>query len=193
MKPSRQRKVIVGLLAAALSALAVDRVFLGSGATAPETAAASGSIIVGDGGDDANANASAESSARASLRPSLAQVAERLNQLAADRALDPTKMRDGFAPSEKWIAPKVTIKPAARADAPSVTPAEAFAREHKLLGVVLDQTTGGAAILTGRRVPLGRSVDGFELVRLTIRSAVFERDGIEVELKLPEPKADKGK
>jgi hypothetical protein len=183
MSSTKQRKVYVAVLGLALGGLAVDRLVLDGGATGPRDAAAA----IAAAGAPAPAAASPAGlntlvSPAASRGPTLAA---RLEHIGKEHRLDPMCIDDAFRPSLAWPKP---ASPAAsdRPKAAEVDPTQAFLKAHRLMAVV-QNTTGGAAIVNGRTLTVGMEIDGFKLVRITRRSATFEREGRSIELTLATP------
>jgi hypothetical protein len=74
------------------------------------------------------------------------------------------------------------------APAPPPTPVRDEAGEfqaHKLQAV-MKRTNGGIAIVDKKTVRVGQTFEGFRLVAVKDRSAIFRRGELRVELKLPE-------
>ena len=78
---------------------------------------------------------------------------------------------------------------AAAAAGPSAQQAEAeFRASHKLNGVSI-ANNGRVAIIDGRAMAVGQSVDGRTLVEVTDRSATFRSAGGDIVLNLPQKRA----
>jgi hypothetical protein len=181
MKLTRSQKIVLAVLAVAITALVVDRLFLASSATGPRQARAS-SADAAPAPPEADPVQAPEAAAAAEAAT---RFAERLEAAAERFELDPAAMRDGFTLEAAWREELAgPPEPVQQAEAePQPSPADQFAGAHTLTSVVLT-TKGGSAVVDGRVVPLGHDLDGFTLVRLTQNTAVFEADGEEVELRL---------
>jgi hypothetical protein len=103
------------------------------------------------------------------------ELAKGLRALAAERGIRPEEVADAFEPPSDWIV----LEP----DDPD-SPKERFRSEHLLGGTFVGERSH--AIVDRERLSLGESIDGFTLVSVGPRSALFERDGVEVELTLDE-------
>ncbi len=182
MTASRSRKIIFVILTVAVAALVVDRLVLAPSATGPKQAGAATPGVPEASETSPSPSPGAEAPAETSSGP---RLAERLQTVADRFELDPTALRDGFVPSETWLEDLVEAPPPSE---PKTAPnphaaADAFAENHTLTSVIMT-SQGGSAVVDGKVVPVGRTIDGFRLVRLTRRTAVFEADGEEVELSL---------
>lgn len=155
----RRQKAFVGLLIVGIGALAVDRVFL----RAPQTASA-----------EAPASLRAPSSPVAAApgqpqpaNPATAPLSERLRQMQAADQPRLAKLRDIFTLTASFAA-----QPAQDAAA-KVDPIEQFRRSHRVTATLLNGQRS-QAMVDGRFVTLGQSVDGFRLVSMNAQSATFE-------------------
>jgi hypothetical protein len=102
-------------------------------------------------------------------------VARRLRAVAG--GADPlTDLRDAFAPSAAWAA---DCRPAVDGAASD----EAFAADHKLSVVLFSAGgAGGSAVIAGRLVHVGQSIDGYCLTAVTPRTARLRGPDGDVEL-----------
>lgn len=174
---SRQRKVYVAILSLALGGLGVDRILLDGGATGPDASEASLSLTT-------NATGAAPVAAASAVSPTsrAKTLAGRLDKIAQSESFDLTQVEDAFRPASGWLKQEqAKAKPVVKVDE-----VEAFTNTHKLLALV-NNAHGGAAIINNQTVVLGKVVDGFTLIEVTKRSAIFEKDGRRVELSLPAP------
>jgi hypothetical protein len=143
-------------------------------------------VLLRPGGGPAAASADASDATRETVGdpgeappPPQSDVAAMLDEFASDNSLQVDSVRDLFALPGTWReAPKAT--PAAPPD-----PAALFCRAHRLNAVVLDEQTS-YILLDDRLMVPGQSLDGFTLVAVRARSAVFEREGRPVTLELQE-------
>lgn len=166
-------------------ALVVDRVFL-DGDSGPQSAAANANVthIV--------TNAPAVSTAMANTDDANIVLARRLDQLQQGEQFDLTAVPNAFEPSATWIKPQVQIiqRTKAQPQGSSFDPAKQFVSEHHLIAV-LGTGKGGTAIVNGKRWTVGNAVKGWTLSNITIRTAVFEKDGKQAVLQIAEPEVPK--
>lgn len=96
-------------------------------------------------------------------------VKERLQKAAGDATHDCADVPDVFCPSESWL-PKVVQAPAPKA--PEHDNGQAFLQTHKLQAVML---IGGSpkVIVNDKNLGIGQEIDGFKLIRVENRRAVF--------------------
>ncbi|HWA49613.1 MAG TPA: hypothetical protein VG742_15175 [Dongiaceae bacterium] len=182
MKVTPQQKILAAVLVVGAIALSADRLlFLNSSASADTTPAASEYALPA-----ATPTAAVSAGARLSPAPQLpaapapaASIAQRLRD-AAKAA--PTTGGDAFAFGECWRQ----AEPAAAApDNSGTLAAEQFKTTHHLTGVL----TGNGrpvAMIDGRIVPVGQSIDGYRLVDVSHRSATFELGQTQVTLPMSE-------
>jgi hypothetical protein len=182
MKLSRERKAYAGMLLLGLLALGTDRFIIGHPSTAgadeysaqPEAAPAVEAPIVPDGPVETAQSA----------RPQTLSVGQRLVQFAGT---DPEReLSDLFQLPPGW-RPQHHEPQVLRPSGQFLSPAEQFQR-RKLTGVLVETTGLGRrqAIVDGQAILLGQSLDGFRLVEVTQKSAVFEGDGRQVVLRVIE-------
>lgn len=179
MTLTKTQRIYVAILALAIGAFAVDRLFLRGG---PDEAQAAGPY-------------QSPSAMSRTPSPTAGPAGEILGLLAAlngDRA-DLSKLRSAFQPSAAWSAelvppaPEAPAAPAKSAPA-AATPAKAqalmqFAQNHHVMSIIRTDA-GGSALIDGRLINIGNKLDGFTLVELIDTAAIFESDAGRVELKL---------
>jgi hypothetical protein len=119
--------------------------------------------------------------------------------LKACEAIDIAEIPEAFQPSESWLQ-ALCPPPPADAEIPELLPvptgneppaddamailrARRFAKAHSLMSIIRT-SNGGTALVDGQLVQVGGKLDGFTLVSLTERGAVFEADGRQIELRL---------
>jgi hypothetical protein len=109
-------------------------------------------------------------------------LAERLR--AATPGSDQTS-RDVFALPACWRpAPKVAVASVATALAPKPQLfGETFRHEHHLVAVMIEAGTG-RAVVDGKLISIGGSIDGFRLVSLSQQAARFVRGNEQVSLSI---------
>lgn len=208
MKLTRERKVLLAVLALGALALLVDRLFLASGHTGPQHAAAE--VEVEAEPRAATARAEATQSAPSSSGPDDADqimqatmallrerddgplLNERLSETAKSHGVSPLNPRNAFEPPKAWIASGETNAepddPAPSSLQQAPTPAEQaqrFREQHRLRATMTERGTG-VAIIGLRALRLGDELDGFTLERIGERSAVFSSETVRVELKVAE-------
>jgi len=103
-------------------------------------------------------------------------LSERLRHAAAA-----APQRDPFAPTGVWLD---RIERKSREGKP--TPVDEFQKRHHLTAIMIGGHAN-IAIIDGKPVEPGQSVDGFRLTTLHNQSAEFESSGDKVILKLPIP------
>jgi hypothetical protein len=169
---TNQRKLSIAVLALAGGALLVDKFFLGT--SAPESARA----------DDAPAQLAAASPSTASIAQQ-ATVAKRLERLAPHGGT----INNAFAVPASW---RTAATPSAQG--PNIdTPAAAFVKEHHVAGLMRGGTDPARAMVNGKLISLGDSIDGGVLVEVNEVGAVFDVGGVRVQIALrPETKARDG-
>ena len=104
-----------------------------------------------------------------------ATVAQRLDKLVAGKDVGSEELRDPFSLPPSWsdIA-------GAKQQTP-VDPTGGFAHRHQLKAVVVREGQS-SALVDDTFLLVGQSLDGFTLVVIGPRSALFERDGRQVML-----------
>lgn len=172
MGTSNQRKLSIAVLVLAGGALLVDKLFLG--ASGPEAAKA----------DEAPAQAATALSVGTTSAPQLT-VAKRLERLAPHGG----PINNAFAVPASWR----TVAPS-NPQGPSIdTPAAAFVKEHHVAGLMRGGTDPARALVNGKLITLGDSIDGGVLVEVNDAGAVFDVGGVRVQIALrPETKAREG-
>jgi biotin carboxyl carrier protein len=167
MKLNTQKVVYLGILGLAAVAFAADRWVFGPAAASAQpvgagVAHAAPKIVAAGPSQDALAG--------------LASLSSRLTKAAGEDGVNLDQVKDVFRPSAVWAVKQVeTAKGASLADE--------FREKHQLLAV-MSGTRGGIAIINGKTVRKGQTIDGFRLTSVREKSAVFENaDGI-VELAL---------
>ncbi len=170
MALTKRQKTLIAVFFLGLIGLGVDRVFLRPQG-GPDAASA----------DSSDNYAVPLSPAREAPSPAAeAQdpgVGERLEQIWPDRELNTVEARDPFSLAGSWSDGKAT--------GPSATPesAEAFARAHPLAAVVVSGRQSYISI-DDRILKLGEQIEGYTLVSVGTKSAVFERQGERIVLEL---------
>lgn len=113
-------------------------------------------------------------------------LADRLNSAARSHHLQPSRVKDAFAPSPEWVGPKegkvVIAEVAPEVDSVEVKIRQ-FVKAHQLKGAIV-ASGRSIAIIDGNCISIGQQVDGFELKSVTADTAVLVCDGAEVVLRL---------
>jgi hypothetical protein len=165
MKLSKQQKTGLTLLAIALIALVVDRVFLGGGSVPAEASASPNEGPVEpvlEPVDRPEAD---------SPSPTI-RLIDRLETLWSQKDLDISQARNVFTLPASWRAEMLPAKPVDRplAKQDAVT---LFLTNHQLQAVVISDQTRCVTI-NDQILYLGDELDGFELVAVQEDSASFE-------------------
>jgi hypothetical protein len=186
MTLTRKHKLYVGLVGLALAAFLVDRFVLSESGPAPAAASVRPptvpAAIIAGAPAPGDAKAAPEAAAP---RPS---VAARLAALEEVVRFEPDLLRDAFVPPASWLP--ATPEPKVIAEAPPEEKAvdDRFGETHRLSSLML-AADGGIAIVNGKAVRVGGTLDGYTLTAVQPGSAVFERDGRTVELRLRQDSA----
>ena len=176
MALSRKHKAYLCSLALGLTALVVDRVFLGS-AAGPQEAPAGDISPAG-----ARGQVSAEGAAGTGPSPVQAQqnsLAGRLKAFAAARSPQTPRSRDVFALPKPW---REAMKPIQPEVAPQ-PPKEQLTTKYRLMAVMVNGS-GGQAIIDGKCLQVGQQQDGLKLISVAQDSAVVEVAGQRFRLRL---------
>ena len=168
MSLSKRQKMLLGVFLVGLVGLVADRTVLRPQG-GPQAASAESSAP--------NAPARSASALADGSSPPRVPLAERLKKLLPDQEDGTVKLRDPFSLPVTW--------PGSRAADGEKAPdaAGAFARKHQLRAVVEQGQEVRAQVDDTFLVP-GQTIDGFRLVSVDYRSAVFEGEGKQVTLDL---------
>lgn len=176
---------MVAVLGVAGLGLLVDRLFLGAGVTGPAESSAG---VVAPPAPGPDAVQAADTQAPITPTPLLIKpadngptIAERISRLADNHDThqhQAGKGRDAFTPAPGWSADSGS-------DTQQMRPETAVTfRSQYTLDAVMDTGLRKCAVVNGQTVYLGDTIDGYKLLSVHTRSAVFEIDGIRVELGL---------
>jgi hypothetical protein len=111
----------------------------------------------------------------------VAALAERLKCEAAARNINlDAPVRDAFRPPAAWVG----VAPVVTEDQVAVAAREFQGR--KLTAIIMRPSGRGLAIVAEKTVAVGQSLDGFTLIAVNERSAMFRRGSHLIELKLPD-------
>ncbi len=188
MKTSRERTILITVLGVAGLGLLADRVIIGSDVTGP--AQSSAGVVDGfDADPSQQAAPSATELLNAIVRgpqdtvsspsqgPSLAERLRLVTSPSADT--NPTQTRNAFTPAPGWAtlpsdSSEVTDNQARLA-------AEAFRSSHVLDAVFVSGNIR-YAVIAGQTLSVGQELDGYRLVEVQERTAVFQARGVRVEV-----------
>ncbi len=167
MKTTKSQKVSFAVLGLAVSAFVIDRICFTPGSA---VAASPVAELVSNGASKVEAAVAGQASAAAD-----GLIASKLNSL---QGIDLDQVRNAFQPSKAWVS----------AQHPAIAHQEHavqidFSATHKLTAIMASKT-GGVAMVDGVPVRVGQKVDGFKLVSVNSRSAVFSSGGAQVTLQL---------
>ncbi len=177
-KLTTQQKACIAILAIALVALLVDRVFLG-GASGPQSAEAQLTSP-----RSLNTLLPKPLQAVVDERAGRPPLIEKLQDLTKSQNLSLAEMSEAFRLSDEWRAEVGSVS--VRLQGRSLTPAQRFVRTHQLEVVMV----GGArsrAVVNNKPLQLNQQIDGFTLVSVTHNSAVFVCENQRVELLMKKP------
>ncbi len=182
MKLTRERKVYAAVLALGLGWLVYDQV-TGGGAEPADgaSAGAADSLLVAPSQRSTKAEAATDLAAA-----ELGSLADRLAAAEPAASFEAPQMRDAFCAVDHWLTPHTPgVRPVPLSKTTSAeTSVEAFRRNHKLAAVVVRATSPGA-VLDGRYLTIGQSIDGFRLTAVSKEGATFESGNTRVVLAMP--------
>ena len=170
MRFTRRQKIMLGIFGVGLVGLAVDRVLIRP--RGGPAAASAGSSASAPGSTLPAADLPAESAP-----PQEAPVTQCLNRLWSDKKVDFERVRNPFSLPSSWS--NLNDEPART----PLTAGEVFARRHHLTAVVLDGPRS-YVLIDDRLLRPGQEIDGFRLVMVENRAALFEGAGLRVRLEL---------
>jgi hypothetical protein len=187
MALTKERKMILVVLGLAVGAFLVDRLVLDSGFSEPAQAQASEAVAISQAPILAGRTPAAEPVAPQADPAVAAQVAlaDRLAQLQDSKGFTLTKINDAFA-RPGGLAPPADLPNDRPEPSAAASAAETFQKTHRLMAVVASER-GHMAIINGRTVRVGQSLDGFELLSVEQRSVLLGKDSVRVQLKLDPP------
>jgi hypothetical protein len=176
MQLTKQQKIVGAVLMLAVAAFVVDRWVIGHDDD-PAVASAPTPRAAGQRRPVARQPKPVAAAPEASLG-NLAGLAARLGSIARNESLNVDAARDAFRPPASWVG-------AGRVASPDEMVVAAREFQNRRLTAVIMRTSGrGVAIIDQRMVGVGQSLDGFVLVAVKERSAVFRRGTQRVELRL---------
>jgi len=170
MNLTKRQKMLLGVFLVGLAALVLDRVLLRPRG-GPASASAGPSELA------AELLIPATNIPSPPAQPQQRRATQCLDRLWPDREMDFERVRDPFSLPASW--PAEGPGPAAT----PLDPAARFAGRHQLTAVVIDGTRS-YVLIDGRLLRPGQEIDGFKLVSVADRSALFDRAGTSVTLEL---------
>jgi hypothetical protein len=196
MEARMQRKICGAVLTLAASAFGVDHWMIGSDAAASDGSSAVPAAVASVSASPAAprpagkpAPGAREAKERESTAASSRSLAQRLQESADAEQLDLAVVPDAFRPSRLWEPPAPPAPPTPQAALPPPVarpdPGDQFRSRHKLTAVMQSgRDGGGMALINGKMVLPGQSVDGFTLVEVRKHSAVLSAGEAVAELAL---------
>jgi hypothetical protein len=176
---SRKAKVYLGVLPLAVVALLVDRLVLDGGKPGPEQASAA--PMAARPTKPSALQPAPVAAVPAPAPPAPSPPLGRLAALMRGRQIDPQHVRDAFAPAPSWLPP-APEPPAPKAPEPKKLPD--FQDRHELTAVIMGPQ-GARAIVDGKCLAVGQTLDGMKLISIGRKTAVFAGGGVRAELAMP--------
>ena len=178
MTQQRKYQVNAALVGLALTALAVDKLFLSGGDGSVPSAASAQEFGLAELAGRDSADAHGEQAG-----PSYSNLDERLEAFdARDPKRDPFELSPMLRARVHTQSQEVS-RHESEADARQRT-AEEFKSANRLDGV-LTSGRDPIALVNGQTIRLGQTIDGFELIAVQDRIATFQLDDVRVELHIP--------
>jgi hypothetical protein len=170
-KLTTRQKILVGLVAAGLAAVARERLQDTSSVTEAQAQTAGNSPVAAE---PVAAPAASLAASRDPLDlPCKKAMVDHLKAACAASAESRVgEARDAFCPPPAWM-PSKPVQAEAAARKPS---AEAFLRSHALQGILI-RGPSKDVIINNRCVRVGQTIDGFKLVRVEDSRAVLVSSG----------------
>ncbi len=179
---SRERKILIGLLALGLTAVGFDRFVLGTGETDPAAAGAEQYVVTPQSTESAAPVAPATPEATTTppktAAPAGPSIAQRLRQTAQEQASKLDAERNALTPDASWYGDSPATSVAQNPT--QVDPVEQFLRTHTLSAVMNNRI----AIVNGQPYRVGDSVVDFQLVAVSNSGATFRHGEQMVDLTL---------
>ena len=185
MKMTRKGKVCAVVLGLAGVAVMCDQLFFLRSAGPATAQAASGAAVSEPVASTPLPAVAPSAEVPGGTGQPMSAIAGRLQRLAEEHRLNLSEVDDAFDPPASWKQQEQTV----RVLNLSQMRANAFRDTHQLTAVL---TAGkrGLAVLGGKPVRIGQIIDGFTLVAVAKRSAVFEAEGVRAELSLRSESTD---
>jgi hypothetical protein len=173
MKVTKSQKVYFGLLIVGLLALGVDRFVL----TPPAAQAADNAqaLLVKPVDSSTGVDNAVPMLAAANIQGN--SIADKLKELNDSIPAPKGEIRDAFTPGTAWV-------PTAKSSvAGSNAAIENFSQTHHLAGVLVAGRTG-QAMVDGKDVLVGQTLDGFKLIAVKPGIAVFQQGDVQITLRI---------
>ncbi|MCC6682983.1 MAG: hypothetical protein IT445_18950 [Phycisphaeraceae bacterium] len=169
---SRERKILLGLLALGLSAVGVDRFVLASGETDPAAAEAQQYMVSPQSAESTAVEAPAATAEAAAIKqpvtPAGPSIAQRLRDTGQQQASKLDATRNVLTPEASWYGDQPATS--AAQNPTQVDPIEQFLRTHTLSAVMNNRI----AIVNGQPYRVGDSLVDFRLVAVGNSGATFQ-------------------
>lgn len=161
--------------------LVIDRAVIGAGVTGPsESSAGVIDAIDPNLADPSDLLIAPTEDPAGQPRGPVISVAEKLRQAVGGSAEnDPAQSRDAFAPVEGWQT--TSLSNGTATDNRSSLLADTFKSNHKL-EAVMALGDNQYVVIGGHTLHIGQELDGFTLLAVHERSAIFESGGVKVEI-----------
>ena len=162
MNLSTKQKAYASVLAMVVIALVADRLFLpGPGEAAGTTSVRAARSAGSTSGADTGATLASP------ISPQRSMLAARLDAVAQARGFDLENVPDAFEASVAWLDPD-------GADQGSAPGTRVGTRAVLRLNAVMAQGAAGYAIVNGKTLFIGESLNGYRLLAVYDRSAILE-------------------
>lgn len=176
--------ILIAVLGVAAVVMFVDRVIIGSDVTAPAESSAGvvDSFALNDQPLIPVAASPLGDVSGHGVSPSVT-LAQRLRGLGVQGSTDdPSRIKDAFSPGPGW-APLDSDKVGPTDNIDRLKAAQNFQKQHVLDAVMINGNQH-YAVVGGRVIHVGESLDGYHLEQVHARAVVFQARGIRVELSL---------
>ncbi len=175
-----QRKVAMALLGTALVALVLDRTVLAPGGASAATPSPAASHPTVAATAPSGVTPAASPSGRSENRSRAAGISSRLSIALDSPKWTADQVVGSLRPSPEWTAP------AGEPGAPASDRAGKFKASHQLRAVMSRRDAESRiALIDGRPMRVGEVLEGYTLVAVGARSAVFESGADRIVLSLP--------
>jgi hypothetical protein len=188
MTRQKKQKVYLAVLGLAVVAFVMDRTLLDASTTAPASATAALRSRQAKKAQDAKQPGPEDDSApQAPVKTDLSRrvsIGRQIARICIDEAsASAGPCPDAFTASPLWVAVEVEQDPQEQVSKDK-TVLESLKSRYTLTAVI--SGSSGMAILGGRCVRLGQSIEGCTLVEVTGQRAIFQAGEHRVELKVPQ-------
>ncbi len=190
MRLSKQHKVYGAVLGLALAALAADRFVFTSAPAAAGTAeayAVTNRVAAFPAKTVAPKQVPAKAAASAAVADDRRAISAKLDALAQVAGFSSGGSRDAFAPPEAWVKTSLFARGISDGERQAQERTHKFIADHRLTAVMDGSGRNAVAVIDGKPIRPGQTLDGFKLLSVSGRDvkATFESaGGGEVELRL---------